>query len=112
MSLKAVDQLLDVLERARKEAPDLPLQQLQVLLVVASAEGATMIQVQERCSLTDGAGYRNIHALENNYRPDKEGRGWICFQTNPKDKRERLVYLTDKGRSVVQSVLLPIKRAK
>lgn len=110
MSLKAVAQLLQVLDRVRKEAPELPTQQLHVLLAVAKYEGMSMSDIQDRCFMKNASGGRNIHALEVDTGDAREGKGWISVVINPKDKRERLLYLTDQGRAIIELITQPLTK--
>lgn len=100
MSLPAVDRLIQVLDNIRKEAPDLSIKQLHILLIVSVSSGQSMASTQERCGLTDAAGSRNMNTLIS--------RGLIDIVINPTNKREKLLFLTSPGRAIVSSALQPL----
>lgn len=111
MSLESAVRLLKVLDRLRMEAPDLPTQQLHVFLAVALDEGASMVTIQKRCRLSHAAGNRNVRALLT---PDdeEEQAGKLCWLTdaqNPRNLRERLLFLSPKGRDLLANILVPLE---
>jgi DNA-binding MarR family transcriptional regulator len=98
------------MELVRKEAPELPSQQLHVFLAVALSEGSSMTTIQERCGMTQTSSGRNIRALTYRTVDGKEGLGWIRSEQNPNNQRQNLLYLTDTGRDILTHILDPLEK--
>lgn len=109
MTLVALTKLLRAMDVVRNEAPNMPSQQLHLLLAVAANEGSSMIRVQQICGMSDASGSRSMRAMYHNAGEGKIGLGFVRTEQNPRNLRERLVYLTDEGRSFVQRFISPIE---
>lgn len=102
MSLTVANKLRTALEFVRTEAPELPTQQLHILVAVYLSEGRSMSYIQDACKLSDTAGTRNMHSLGHITMDGKPGKGWLRIE---KHGREKLVFLTDTGRAYVTQIL-------
>lgn len=109
MSFLTASALLRVMECVRKEAPDLPTQQLHVLVAVALSEGSSQVEIQMRCGLTKTSSGRNIRALTKRTVDGGEGLNWIRAEQNPHNNREKLLYLTETGRKTLEVLLEPLE---
>lgn len=110
MSLVTMQTLLKCIERVRKEAPELPSQQLHVFLQIALDEGASQVSIQQRCGMTSTSSGRNIRALTNRNADGKTGLGWVEQRQCPHNYRERVLYLTDTGRCILTYILDPLEQ--
>jgi DNA-binding MarR family transcriptional regulator len=77
--------------------------QMAVLWAVAGLQGASVKQIARRMAMHDTALVRNLRVLE--------GRGWVVIRVGA-DRRQRLVELTDTGRTVFSAALPMWRRAQ
>jgi DNA-binding MarR family transcriptional regulator len=110
MSIATMSAMLRVLERVRKEAPEIPSQQLHVFLQIAADEGANQVVIQERCGMTRTSSGRNIQALTDRNAEGKPGLGWIEQKQCPENFRAKRLYLTDTGRCILTYILDPLEQ--
>lgn len=77
--------------------------QLAVLWAVAGMQGASVKDIAGKLAMHDTALVRNLRVLE--------GRGWVLISVGA-DRRQRLVTLTEAGRSVFASAMPLWNRAQ
>jgi DNA-binding MarR family transcriptional regulator len=104
MSLK-LKGLQKAVRGIRAKAPELPIQQLQILIEIALQEGMTATEIERRCKMTNSSASRNIRALELLAGAGRTGLDWVSPQYDPNDLRIKKLYLTDKGREAVQGIV-------
>jgi len=88
----------------RDVAPELPVQQLQVLIEVSMDEGLTVRDVEKRCGMTNSSGSRNVRAIMKHAGEGRDGLGWVDWRPDHNDLRVKLLYLTDAGREVIRKL--------
>jgi DNA-binding MarR family transcriptional regulator len=93
--------LQKALRLIREEAPELPTQQLQVLVEIAMDEGLTSKDVEHRTGMTNSSGSRNVRALMTHAGEGREGYCWVESRVNPQDLRIKQLYLTPKGHILI-----------
>jgi DNA-binding MarR family transcriptional regulator len=86
--------------------PQLRVSQIDILLSVWEKEGQSQTELAENCDLTVAAISRAVDALGTSGRRDGKGSrlGLIRVQRDPQDDRYLLVFLTDKGRQVLDTL--------
>jgi DNA-binding MarR family transcriptional regulator len=79
---------------------------MDLLLAIAAKEGQSQTDLALACDLTLAAISRAIDALGTSGRRDGKGGklGLIRTQRDPQDDRFVLVYLTEKGRNMLQTL--------
>jgi DNA-binding MarR family transcriptional regulator len=78
-----------------------PLQLFSTLILVAQKPGITMAEIAARLGIAQSTVSRNIAALGPLHRLKKEGLGFVDAVEQPLDRRQKVCYLTPKGRSEV-----------
>lgn len=92
-----------LLEELRKHDPEFPAQQAVALLAIAREEGMTQQKVAALVGASKSAAQRILDKLSDRGTGNAPGLGLIEVRPGP-DARERLAFLTPKGRRVVQSL--------
>jgi DNA-binding MarR family transcriptional regulator len=101
MKLNMLLQLQRTVAVVRKEAPELPTQQLHVFMVVALDEGLTTKDIEKRCGMTNASASRNTQALYKMAGAGRLGLGWLTWEPSMQDGRVRQVYLSPKGKEIL-----------
>jgi DNA-binding MarR family transcriptional regulator len=99
-----VDRLLLIIEELRKHDPELPANQAAALLVIARQEGITQLRVSTLIGASKSQSQRIFDKLSDKGVNGRPGLGLIEVRVGNFDARERLAYLSPKGRRVVQSL--------
>lgn len=94
-----------VLSHLREIESDMPIQQVVVLAWVALNEGKTQKQLRDSLDMASSTSSRNLAALSKVHRLGKPGLGMIDWVDSPEDRRQKLLYLSSKGRKFVTEVL-------
>jgi len=97
--------VLLILEELRKLDPELPANQAAAFLVIAKQEGISQQTVGHLVGASKSQSQRIFDKLSDRGINGRPGLGLIEVQVGPSDARERLAYLTPKGRRVVQSLV-------
>lgn len=105
MNTRHLITLKKVLEAVRAEAPEIPTQQLQIFIAVALDEGTTARSLEGITGMTQASIGRNVNALCRFAGAGRDGLGWIENRTDPRDLRAKPLYLTEKGREVMEKIL-------
>lgn len=105
MKLKTLTNLFAAVQLLREEAPELPIQQLHLFLAIAMDEGVGTKDLEQRYGYTNAATSRNVTALYKYPGQGRSGLDWVRWQPSPMDGRKRELFLTDKGKEVIEKVL-------
>lgn len=97
------DHVIRFMELLRAVYVDMTLSQAQTFLAVAENKHLTQTTLSDMLGLSSSAVSRNIYVLSTGSRR-VEGLGLINVDLDPHDRRYRVVTLTPKGRSLVQSL--------
>lgn len=100
MSLK-LRGLQKAVRAIRGVAPELPIQQLQILIEVGLDEGVTTKELEKRCNMTNSSASRNVRGLMKLAGEGRTGLDWVRYEGDPMDLRVKKLFLTDKGRAVL-----------
>lgn len=97
--------LFGVLSHLRAIESDMPIQQVVVLAWVALNEGKTQKKLRDSLGMASSTSSRNLTALSTLHRLGKPGLGLIEWVDSSEDRRQKLLYLSPKGRNFVADVL-------
>lgn len=79
----------------------MPVQQMLVLTYIALHEGCTQRDLSKELEMPSSSSSRNIAALSSVHRLGKEGLGLVSWTDDPRDRRAKLLHLTEKGRTLM-----------
>jgi DNA-binding MarR family transcriptional regulator len=97
----------DAARYCRQANPFLRASQLDLLLTIALKEGQTLTELGEDCDLSISAVSRALDVLGKAGRRDGKSSsyGWVEGRRNPDDDRILQLYLTPKGRHLIDTYL-------
>jgi len=94
------------LRRLREVYPDMTILQAMAFFYVAGNEGVPQKQVREHLEAgADSTASRILGMLADVGFRGTAGVGLILFKNNPHDRRERLMYLSPKGKRLMASIM-------
>lgn len=102
---KKIDKLLMLLEELRKLDPEMQLQMAATLVLVAKKEGITMKEMSDRLGISQASCSRNVAALSRWHRLNRAGHDLVIATEDPAERRRKVVFLTPKGKRVMNSLL-------
>jgi DNA-binding MarR family transcriptional regulator len=89
---------LNTLEIFREIDPEFPIQMAVVFLCVAENEGINMTELYQKARISQSSISRNVAALSKWHRLNKEGHDLIFAKEDPRERRRKIVFLTQKGK--------------
>jgi DNA-binding MarR family transcriptional regulator len=92
------------LEAFRARDPDLPIQYALSFLAIARNEGSSIRALAERLGIAQSSASRNVAALSLWHSFGKPGLDLVEAQEDPRERRRKVVILTDKGRALVREL--------
>lgn len=95
-----LDPLVRVLEALRTLDPDLPIQYALSFLTIAQNEGLSIRDLSERLGIAQSSASRNVAALSKWHSFGKEGHDLVQAEEDPRERRRKIITLTDKGRDL------------
>ena len=96
----ALDPLVRVLEALRRLDPDLPIQYALSFLTIAQNEGLSIRDLSERLGIAQSSASRNVAALSRWHSFGKAGHDLVQAEEDPRERRRKIITLTDKGRAL------------
>lgn len=100
----AVATVVRVLEAFRSLDPDLPIQYALSFLTIAQNEGISIGELAERLGIAQSSASRNVAALSRWHSFGKAGLDLVESQEDPRERRRKIVSLTDKGRAFLEEM--------
>lgn len=97
--------LTRVARSCRRLNAELPIQQLAILLEIASNPGISAVELSRLTDMPQASVSRNIHALSLTHRSGRPGLGLIDQFADPTDLRRYCLHLTDEGQEYVAHLL-------
>jgi DNA-binding MarR family transcriptional regulator len=97
---ETLDPLVRVLEALRLLDPDLPIQYALSFLTIAQNEGLSIRDLSERLGIAQSSASRNVAALSKWHSFGKEGHDLVQAEEDPRERRRKIITLTDKGRTL------------
>jgi DNA-binding MarR family transcriptional regulator len=96
--------LLKAFRRLRDRHADMTLLQAMCFFTVATKQGITQRALYEELSASDSAASRILAVLSDIGDRKTAGLDLVSMRVNPNDRRERLLYLTPKGRRLIDDI--------
>ena len=93
-----------VLEAFRTLDPDLPIQYALSFLTIAQNEGISVGELAERLGIAQSSASRNVAALSRWHSFGKAGLDLVQAQEDPRERRRKIVTLTDRGRAFLDTL--------
>lgn len=102
-----IEKLASVLGYVRRElSPEMPIQQLAILIEIQKSEGITMYELGRKLGITPGSMSRNVAVLSL-YMKKGERRGLDLVTTRPdlNERRRLACFLTEKGKKTMTEIM-------
>jgi DNA-binding MarR family transcriptional regulator len=96
---------IKVFEEFRKLDPEMQMQTALIFLLIANHEGCSISDLEKWTGLTSASCSRNVAALSDIHRKGRPGHNLVVARVAAEDRRQRNLYLTVKGRSVLNNVM-------
>ncbi|MBP2311510.1 MarR family winged helix-turn-helix transcriptional regulator [Azospirillum soli] len=96
--------VVHVLEAFRTLDPDLPIQYALSFMTIARNEGISIGELAERLGIAQSSASRNVAALSRWHSFGKAGLDLVQAQEDPRERRRKIVTLTDKGRAFLDEL--------
>ena len=104
-----VTTVVHVLEAFRKLDPDLPIQYALSFMTIARNEGISIGELAERLGIAQSSASRNVAALSRWHSFGKAGLNLVQAQEDPRERRRKIVTLTDTGRAFLEELRAIVK---
>jgi DNA-binding MarR family transcriptional regulator len=102
--------LVKVLQRLRDLHADMTVLQVQFLLWIAANPGENQRALLTALDVSDSVASRNLAILSEYGVRGTEGLALVEMRMNPTDRRAKLLYLTRKGRSLLEDIVSDLGR--
>lgn len=96
--------LIRALETLRRLDPDMPIQYAVSFLTVVQNEGLSVGELSERLGIAQSSASRNVAALSRWRSFGKPGHGLVQAEEDPRERRRKLVTLTETGRALADEL--------
>lgn len=104
-SRKQFRTIFNMNSRLREVDADMNINQVAVFMWVALNEGRTQVELRTGLNMASSTSSRCLAALSKVHRLGKPGLDLIEWVENPDDRRAKLLYLTTRGRHLVEALL-------
>lgn len=101
----ALEGLLRTVVRVREADPEMPAQTLYAMLEIAKSPGLTMIELQNKLSMSSAGTSRVVSRLVETERPGVPGLGFVTRSENLSDRRNKIVQPTAKGLAFIRRLI-------
>jgi DNA-binding MarR family transcriptional regulator len=96
--------VIRVLEEFRRFDPDMPIQYALSFLTIAEHEGLSMGDLAQRLGIAQSSASRNIAALSRWHSFGKAGHDLVEAMEDPRERRRKIVSLTQAGNRLVAAI--------
>ena len=96
---------IKVFEEFRKLDPEMQMQTALIFLLIANNERCSISDLEKWTGLTSASCSRNVAALSEIHRKGRPGHNLIFARVNADDRRQRNLYLTVKGRTILGHIM-------
>ncbi|KNX40021.1 hypothetical protein ROTO_34280 [Roseovarius tolerans] len=97
--------IFQVMQALRELDADMPMNQAVCFAWIALNEGRTQVELRQDLDMASSTSSRNLAALSKVHRLGKPGLDMIEWVENPKDRRAKLLYLSNEGKHLVSKML-------
>jgi DNA-binding MarR family transcriptional regulator len=105
-----LDPLFRVLDEARRIYPSMTVTQLMVFCLVAADPYIGQADLEVKADISDASASRIVALLAQFGNRGTEPLNLISLDTDPKDRRRRIMTLTNKGERFIQRMLEQLER--
>jgi DNA-binding MarR family transcriptional regulator len=101
----SIERLMQTIEAFRQVNRDILANEILAFLVVAAhdkgdrSSGVPLSEIRHTLGLSNAATSRNVNFLSQHGANERDGAKLVIMIENPENRRERLVYLTPKGKA-------------
>lgn len=95
---------LGVLQEFRELHPDLPVQTASLFAYVAANPGISMNELRTQTDTKQSTCSRSISVLSEWQEHEKPGYGLVWTEIDPRERRRKLIHLTDKGEELAATL--------
>lgn len=99
-----VRKVLKLLNKVRDSAGDIPVQQLQLLFVVALHDGESQQEIQKYSKQSRASTSRNLQAWSPLTRLHQPGPGYIELRQDPYERRRNTVHISPRGWKYIEEL--------
>jgi len=107
-----VNNLTDVVDLLRETYPDMTLNQVLVLLLVAANPGISQREIMDRTGLADSSASRIVALLGEHGNRGSGPFHLIELREDLKDRRSKLLHLTKKGQGLITKITNALARGQ
>lgn len=100
-----VNDAIRVIEEFRKMDQEMQMQTAMIFLLIARDEGCYGRDLMQQTGLTSASVSRNVAALSKYHRKGRPGHDVVLAKEDPMDRRNKQLFLTGKGRAVINSII-------
>lgn len=105
-TMVVLEEAVKFLSAARQLNPEMPLQQLLCLLIIAERkEGMSLTEVARKAGIGLATASRYVGSLGKINRHREEGMNFVEAYENPMERRQKVIRLTTKGRIALKNML-------
>lgn len=103
-SSKELFKYLRIVDAFRAVDQDMPIGQIAFFLHASREEGSTLRDVAQMANCKMATASRYLSTLSVKGRKTDDGLNLLYYEENPVDRRQKLIYLTDKGRKLLDTL--------
>lgn len=104
ISRKGLRAFYNAISQMRELSATMPVAELQMFLLVALNEGASLTELCELADMKKSTGSRYLLDLSDKTRAGTPGYGLVTREVDPAELRKNMYALTAKGRSLIKSM--------
>lgn len=101
----AFAKMVSMLRLFRLQSNEMPMQQADILITIASRPGISMGELADEVGLAQSSVSRNVAGLAAYAKPGMPGLALVEALPDPQDSRRRRLFLTAKGKAFVQQLM-------
>jgi DNA-binding MarR family transcriptional regulator len=101
ISTKEIFKYLKIVDAFRAIDQDMPIGQVVFFLHASREEGSSLRDVAQMANCKMATASRYLSTLSVHSRKAESGLDLLYYEENPIDRRQKLIYLTDKGRKLL-----------
>lgn len=99
----------EALIQFRNLSPTMPVGEVQMFLLVALNEGASLTELAELADMKKSTSSRYLLDLSDKQRTGAQGFGLVMREIDPQELRKNMYALTPKGRNIISALTGSLK---
>jgi DNA-binding MarR family transcriptional regulator len=105
-----LDPIFRIMDEARRIYPSMTVTQLMVFCLVAANPYIGQADLEVKTGISDASASRIVALLSQHGNRGTEPLNLISLETDPKDRRRRIMTLTSKGERFIELMLVQLER--